>query len=90
MGRQERLTTTLSTKGQVILPKALRDLLKWKPGTRLTVEQTAEGVVLKAAPLFPPTRIEDVVGSLGYKGPTISLEEMDAGVMREARRRARY
>ena len=46
------LTTTLSTKGQVILPKALRDALDWKPGTRLVVENTPEGVLLKAAPVF--------------------------------------
>lgn len=40
-------TTTLSTKGQVILPKTIRGQLHWHPGTRLSVEHTADGVLLK-------------------------------------------
>src|SRR6202023_4209586 len=59
----ERLTTTVSTKGQVILPKAIRQRRHWEPGTRLLVEDTPEGVLLKAAPVFAPTRPEDVAGS---------------------------
>ena len=43
MGIQEQLTiTTISTKGQVILPKAIRDRRLWKPGTKLTVELLGE------------------------------------------------
>ena len=41
------LTTTISTKGQLILPKAIRDRLQWDAGTRLAVEHTADGVLLK-------------------------------------------
>ena len=88
MGRHERLITKLSTKGQVIVPKEIRDLLRWKPGTRLSVERTENGVLLKAEPIFPPTKIEDVVGCLKYDGPTISIEEMNESIVREARRRA--
>jgi AbrB family looped-hinge helix DNA binding protein len=90
MGIQEKLTTTVSTKGQVILPKEIRDTLGWKPGTRLAVEKTAKGVELKAVPIFKPTTVDEVFGSLGYTGPPVSIEEMDAAVMREARRRDRY
>ncbi|WP_398473141.1 AbrB/MazE/SpoVT family DNA-binding domain-containing protein, partial [Tardiphaga sp.] len=36
--RPANLTTLVSTKGQVILPKAIRDQRNWSPGTRLTVE----------------------------------------------------
>ncbi|MBX4158727.1 AbrB/MazE/SpoVT family DNA-binding domain-containing protein, partial [Lactiplantibacillus plantarum] len=46
---REVLTTVMSTKGQVILPKPLRDHLRWPAGTRLTVEDTAEGVLLRPA-----------------------------------------
>jgi AbrB family looped-hinge helix DNA binding protein len=84
-----RTTTVVSTKGQVILPKAIRDQRRWSAGTRLTVEETAEGVLLKPAPRFPPTRIEDVFGSLRYDGPAKTLEEMDAAITAEARARAR-
>jgi AbrB family looped-hinge helix DNA binding protein len=85
----ERATTVVSTKGQVILPKSIRDHRRWPPGTRLTVEETAEGVLLKPAPLFAPTRIEDVAKSLKYEGAPKSLSEMEAAIISEARRRAR-
>jgi len=37
--------------------------------------------------VFPPTRPEDVRGSLPYNGQPKTLEEMDAGVLAEAKRR---
>jgi AbrB family looped-hinge helix DNA binding protein len=84
------LTTTVSTKGQIILPKAIRQRKHWEPGTRLVVEDTPEGVLLKAAPVFAPTRPEDVAGMLAYRGPPKTLEEMDAALTVEVtRRRAR-
>jgi AbrB family looped-hinge helix DNA binding protein len=80
-------TTTLSTKGQVILPKSIRERRRWGPGTRLLVEDTPEGVLLKPAPLFPPTRPEDVYGMLKYSGPPKTIEEMDAAITAEVKRR---
>src|SRR5271156_6295381 len=56
MATVETLTTTVSTKGQIILPKAIRQRRNWAAGTRLVVEDTPDGVVLKAAPVFAPTR----------------------------------
>ncbi len=87
MARAEKLTTTVSTKGQVILPSAIRQRREWGAGTRLTIEETAEGVLLKPAPAFAETRPEDVFGALPWKGTPKTLEEMDAGVLAEARRR---
>ncbi len=87
MSIPEPLTTTLSTKGQVILPKPIRRALRWVAGTRLVVENTSDGVLLKPEPVFPETRPEDVFGSLAYGGPPKSLQEMEAGVLAEARRR---
>jgi AbrB family looped-hinge helix DNA binding protein len=85
---QENLTTTtVSTKGQVILPKAIRDRRKWAAGTRLIVEETPDGVLLKPAPLFKPTRHEDVAGMLAYSGPAKTIEEMDAAIEAEVKRR---
>ena len=89
MARAERLTTTVSTKGQVILPKAVRDQKKWGAGTRLTVENREDGVLLKAAPWFVPTEIDAVCGSLDFEGRALTIEEMDETVAAEARRRAR-
>ena len=87
MASAERLTTIVSTKGQVILPKAIRQLRHWETGTRLIVEDTADGVLLTAAPLFAPTRIEDVYGCLPYSGQPKTLEEMEAGIAAEVKRR---
>ena len=83
----DRSTTTLSTKGQVILPKSIRERRRWGPGTRLLVEDTPEGVLLKPAPLFPPTRAQDVYGMLKYSGPPKTIEEMDAAITAEVKRR---
>ncbi len=80
-------TTTVSTKGQVILPKAIRERRKWAAGTRLVVEETPDGVLLKPAPLFAPTRPEEVFGMLRYSGPPHTVEEMDEAIAAEVRRR---
>jgi AbrB family looped-hinge helix DNA binding protein len=85
----ERITTIISTKGQVILPKAIRDQRHWAAGTRLTVEDTPEGVLLKATPLFAKTVVNSVYGSLKHDGPALTLEDMDKAVAEEAARRAR-
>lgn len=89
MADPEPLTTTVSTKGQVILPKAVRARRDWGAGTRLVVEDTADGVLLRKAPAFAPTRSEDVFGMLPCRGAPKSVEEMDAAVLVEAGRRAR-
>ena len=87
MARAEKLTTTVSTKGQVILPSAIRQRREWGAGTRLTVEETAEGVLLKPTPAFAETRPAAVFGSLPHKGKPKTLDEMEAGVLAEAKRR---
>ena len=87
MSAPERLTTTVSSKGQVVLPKAIRRALRWEAGVRLTVENTPEGVLLKAVPHFVETRPEDVFGRLAREGAPKSLADMEAGVLAEARRR---
>ena len=83
----ERPTATVSSDGQVLLPEAIRQALGWKAGTRLSVESTPEGVLLKPLPAFAETRLEEVFGMLAYRGAPKSLAEMDAGVLAEAKRR---
>ncbi|MEA3041771.1 MAG: hypothetical protein QOC65_1260 [Sphingomonadales bacterium] len=89
MARAGRITTTVSTKGQVILPKDIRDHRRWEAGTKLIVQDTEGGVLLKAAPLFAPTEIGAVYGSLSVAGEALTVEEMKEAVAAEARRRAR-
>ncbi len=77
----------LSTKGQVVLTKSIRQRRNWESGASLTIEETAEGVLLKEASLFAPTTLEEVFGMLNYAGPPKSIEDMDASVLAEAKRR---
>ena len=83
-------TTLLSSKGQVIIPKAVREARRWNPGTRLTVQETHEGVLLK--PAAPPEKaalhggLAAIRSRVNYQGRAVSLQEMDAAVLREAGR----
>ena len=87
-------TTKLSTKGQIILPKSIRDARAWKPGTEFTVELTDRGILLQPTKaFFPPTKLEDVVGCLKYKGKPKTLKQMEEGIARAVREdyeRSRY
>jgi len=80
-------TTKLSSKGQVVLPSSVRSARGWKPGLELAVENRPEGVLLRPLKPFPRSRLEDVIGSAGYKGPRRTLREMENAILREARKR---
>lgn len=69
-------TITLSSKGQVVIPKEIRDELHWEPGLELTIETTESGVFLKSRPVAKKLRLEDLRGFLKYDGPPISTEEL--------------
>jgi AbrB family looped-hinge helix DNA binding protein len=87
MAASERRTTVVSTKGQVILPKAVRQHWGWPPGTRLIVEETTDGVLLRRAPLFEPKQLSEVFAMLKTDGRVRTIEEMDAAIAAEAKRR---
>ncbi len=80
-------TTKLSSKGQIILPKSVRDSQHWKPGTEFAVEAVKEGVLLRPLNPFPRTRLEDVSGYLKYHGRPKTIEEMDEAIKKEVKRR---
>lgn len=87
MAEAASLKTRVSTKGQVVLPKAIRDKRGFGPGAELIVEERPEGILLRPAPKAGATRYEDVRGSLGPVDRVVSIEEMHEGVLEEARRR---
>jgi AbrB family looped-hinge helix DNA binding protein len=80
-------TTRLSTKGQVILPKSVRDSRAWLPGTKFAVEETPEGVLLRPLRRLPETRLEDVVGCLKYTGRPKTISQMKQGIVRQIKKR---
>lgn len=73
-------TTKLSSKGQIIIPKWLRDIYRWETGLEFVVIDTGEGVLLKPNRPFAPSTLEDVAGSLSYGGEAKTLEEMEDGL----------
>ena len=78
MAATPKRTTRLSSKGQVVLPAALRRRRGWEAGTVLQVEETPDGVLLKAAPLFPPTEPDDVFGTRPWPSTAQTAEDMYA------------
>ena len=78
-------TTVLSSKGQVIIPKPIREARHWAPGQRLEVIESKEGILLKPASPFPPTTIEEVSGCLNYQGKAKTLAEMEAAIAKGVR-----
>jgi AbrB family looped-hinge helix DNA binding protein len=79
--------TRLSSKGQIILPKSIRDSQAWKPGTEFTVEPTDSGVLLRPVAKFPRTEIDEVAGCLRSKHKSGSSDQIRQAIDREVHRR---
>jgi AbrB family looped-hinge helix DNA binding protein len=77
-------TTRMSTKGQVIIPKDIRDASGLAPGATFTVTQRGGDIVLSPTKPFARRTIEQIAGILRYDGPPVTLAEMDEGIAREA------
>lgn len=73
-------TATLSSKGQIVIPKPIRDAHRWKPGIRLVVEDSADGILIRPVHSFPETELAQGLGCTGYKGPTIAIEKMNSEI----------
>ena len=80
-------TTRLSTKGQIILPKGIRDSRAWQPGTEFTIEETSDGILLRPAARFPAAKLEEVAGCLRSKRKSKTPSQMRAAIGREVMRR---
>lgn len=80
-------TTRLSTKGQVVLPQAIRQRHGWTPGTELEIEDRGDAILLRPRREVPATTLDEIAGCLSYSGPVRSLEDMDRAIEDEARKR---
>lgn len=74
--------TRLSSKGQVIIPKALRDIHHWEAGQELVVIDVGDGILLKPKKPFPETTLAQVVGCLKYRGKPKNPEELEDAIGR--------
>ncbi|OGQ95103.1 MAG: AbrB family transcriptional regulator [Deltaproteobacteria bacterium RIFOXYD12_FULL_57_12] len=75
-------TTSLSSKGQVIIPKPIRELHNWHPGQKLQIIDTDDGILLKAATPFAETTLDQVTACLPFHGKAKTLEEMEDAIRR--------
>ncbi len=80
-------TTRLSTKGQIILPKNIRISRSWGPGTKFTVEETSDGILLRPTGRFPHADLEDVAGCLRSKRKSKTPAQMRDAIRHEVIRR---
>ena len=82
------LTTLLSTKGQVVIPKELRDARHWHAGMSLMVELCPHGVLLRPATsqLFAPTSLDAVMGSVNRRGSALSPHAIEQALLADVKR----
>ena len=78
-------TTRLSERGQIVIPKRVREAHGWEPGLGFIVEDRDDGIRLKSVKPFKRTTIEEVLGCLHYKGPRKSLKDMEAAIAKGAK-----
>lgn len=76
---------TLTSKGQITLPKEVRDQLGLRPGVKFECFVDRDGQVV----LVPLTvKLEDLIGILPHSGPPKTVEEINEGIVRAAVERA--
>jgi AbrB family looped-hinge helix DNA binding protein len=73
-------TTKMSSKGQVIIPKALREIHHWEEGQELIAIDMGDGILLKPKKPFPETTLDQVAGCLKYQGTPKSLEDIEDAI----------
>ncbi len=74
-------SVALSSRGQFVLPKAIRDRHHWQAGTRLVVIDRGDEVVIKSAEPFVVTEFEASDAPSVYTGKRLSLADMDRAVV---------
>jgi len=66
----------VSTKGQIVLPVAVRKALGLKPGMRVNIRIEGKGARISPAPARKTVKLEDIQALLKYTGPMVPVEEM--------------
>ena len=66
----------LSSKGQIVIPKAIRESLHWDIGTELTLVASESGVILQARKNKTKQDISCLRGMLQNSNTSLSTEEL--------------
>ena len=72
--------TKLSAKGQVVIPKDVRDRLGWPQGSQLELIETGDGVLLRKRPERKKITVAEATARLRklyrHEGPPIPIEQL--------------
>lgn len=71
------MEVTLSSKGQITLPKAMRDTMHLKKGDKLIFEETPDGSYAMKPRMVD---VRSLKGCIAYSGKTVSVEEMNQAI----------
>lgn len=75
------MESTITTKGQITLPKDMRTALHLKTGDKVVFEEQEDGGYI----LRPKTRdVRSLKGCVTYAGPARMIEDMDAAIRERA------
>ena len=75
------LTTKLSSRGQLVIPKQMRDAHQWSENTTFTVSEHADGILLAPIAAHQKTRpLSALVGALPKPRRKLSTRELCAPV----------
>lgn len=74
-------TVKLSTKGQIVIPKGIRESHHLSAGMEFSIAFSGDEIRLKPFPVFATTRAEEGMGVLARKvGKHIDEEETDSAI----------
>ncbi len=79
------MRTTLSSKGQIVIPKELRDRRGLHTGTELEIEEVPEGMLLRLVATPSADAVGGLLGCAGYRGPRKTIAQMEEGIRKGAR-----
>ena len=66
----------VSTKGQIVLPAAVRKVLGLKPGMRVDIRVEGKGARLTPAPVKETATLSEIQDILKYSGPRVAIKDM--------------
>lgn len=66
----------ISTKGQIVLPVAVRKALGLTPGMRVNVKVNGKSAQITPAPAKKSVRLEEIQSLLKYDGPAVAVSAM--------------
>ena len=69
-------TVKMSSKGQIVIPKEVRDDLHWGNGVELMLVMTEQGVMLRTNAQAKKQPVKSLGGFLKYSGEAIPTEQL--------------